>query len=203
VAGAPDAADDLTATGFTGKPVTIDVLANDLATAGINVSTLRITREPCNLTTGICSPGIANFTTVPGKLTFTPPSAGSWNLAYTFTDNAGVVADQGLVAVAVQDNELAVTRSTWAVTTAPAGTITAAGTSTVARRVIQMFATPVGVADGCAAPTAAGRTAIASATTNANGIWRFTTIAQSARPASNLLYFYSAASGSCIQSTLN
>ncbi len=202
VPNAPDALDDPAASTFTGKPVTIDVLANDLAAAGINVSTLRITREPCNLTTGSCSPGIANFTTVPGKLTFTPPTAGSWNMAYTFTDNGGVVADQGLVAVAVQDNELAVTKSTWAAGVGNAGTITANGGSTVARRVIQMFATPVGVADGCAAPTV-GRTAIASATANANGAWKFTTIAQAARPASNLLYFYSAVSGSCIQATLN
>ena len=206
VPNAPDAVDDLTATAFTGKPVTLDVLANDLATAGINLATVRITREPCNLTTGACSPGSANFSTTPGKLVFTPPAAGSWNLAYTFTDNAGVVADQGLVAVAVQDVEILTIKAgspKWSPGAGVAGTIDAVGTSSIAGRTIQMFATPLGVADGCAAPTAAGRTALASVKVGAAGNWRFTSVAQAAKPASNTVYFYSAVSGSCIQATLN
>ena len=203
VAGAPDARDDLNVAAVTAKPVTIDVLANDFAPAGINLATLRITQEPCNLTTGTCSPGTANFTTTPGKLVFTPAAAGSWNLAYTFTDNAGVVADQGLVAVAAQNAEVLTVKSgmpKWSAGTGLTGTIDAEGTSTISGGTIQMYVTPVGVADGCAAPTAAGRTVVAS-TTVGSGVWKFSKVAFTTKP-NPVLYFYSPSSGSCIQAPL-
>jgi len=201
VPNAPDAVDDLTAIGLTGKPIVIDVLANDLAAAGIDTTTLRITMEPCNLTTGTCSPGTANFTTTADKLTFTPPASGNWNMAYTFTDKAGVVADQGLVAVTVLDQETLALKNgmpKWA-----GGKLDAEGTSTLSGGSIQMYLTPTGVADGCADPLAAGRTALASATVTA-GVWKMPTVTTFAtRPASNAVYFYSARSRTCLQATLN
>lgn len=199
VANAPDALNDVSAVALTGKPVTIDVVANDIAAAGIDLTTLRITHDPCNLTDGQCSPGSANFTTTPGKLTFTAPASGAWNLAYTFTDKAGVVADQGLVAVTVLDEETLTLKAgspKWA-----GGRIDAEGTSTLSGGAIQMFVTPAGVTDGCAAPLE-GRTALAS-TTVTGGTWKFGNIALATRPASNAVYFYSPRSATCMQATLN
>ena len=67
VTGAPDARDDINLTTAANRAITVDVLANDFAPAGVNIGTLTITQGPCNLSTGTCSLGTANFTATPGR----------------------------------------------------------------------------------------------------------------------------------------
>lgn len=203
VTGAPDARDDDKLISAVNRPITIDVLANDFAPAGVNLGTLAITQEPCNLTTRTCSPGTANFTTSAGKLVFTPPSAGSWNLAYTFTDNAGTVADQGLVAVTVQAAETFTINQLFGlgvpVYNATAKTIKANSLlSTGTGKVVQMWLPPAGVTNGC---TVAGTgTLLGSATTGFLGSWSITSSVVATKPAT--VYFYAPQFGGCSSQTV-
>ena len=203
VTGAPDARDDINLSSAVNRPITIDVLANDFAPAGVNVGTLAITQQPCNLTTRTCSPGTANFTTTAGKLVFTPPSAGSWNLAYTFTDNTGTVADQGLVAVNVQNAEtftiIQFTGLGVPVYSTTAKTIKANGfLSTGTGKAVQMWLPPAGVANGCTAPGTG--TLLGSVTTGGLGAWTITSSVVATKPAT--VYFYAPEFGGCSSQTV-
>ena len=204
VTGAPDAKDDISLTTAANRAITVDVLANDFAPAGANAATLRITQEPCNLTTGTCSPGTANFTTTPGKLVFTPPSAGNWNLAYTFTDNAGVLADQGLVAVTAQAQEVVIILNAPAYGgTAPNGTIDATGLlSTGSGKTLELWLPPAGVTNGCLNP--GGGTKLGTLTTGLLGSWRFnkTPVAAAITKNVSTVYFYAPAFGGCNSQTV-
>ena len=204
VAGAPDARDDINLTATANRALTVDVLANDFAPAGVNTGTLRITQEPCNLSTGTCSPGTANFTTTPGKLTFTPPAAGNWNLAYTFTDNAGVVADQGLVAVAAQAQEtITILNAPAYGGTAPNGTIDATGLlSTGSGKTIELWLPPAGVTNGCLNPGTG--TKLGTLTTGLLGSWRFnkTPVAAAITKNVSTVYFYAPQFGGCNSQTV-
>ena len=204
VTGAPDAKDDISLTTVVNRPITVDVLANDFAPAGVNTGTLRITQEPCNLTTRLCSPGTANFTTTPGKLVFTPPAAGSWNLAYTFTDNAGVVADQALVAVSVPTQETITILGAPAYGgTAPNGTIDATGLlSTGTGKTLELWLPPAGVTNGCLNPGAG--TKLGTVTTGFLGTWRFTKtpVAAAITKGVSTVYFYAPAGGGCNSQTV-
>ena len=204
VTGAPDAKDDINLTTAANRAITVDVLANDFAPAGVNTGSLRITQEPCNLTTGTCSPGTANFTTTPGKLVFTPPAAGNWNLAYTFTDNAGVVADQGLVAVTAQAQEIILVLNAPAYGgTAPNGTIDATGLlSTGSGKTLELWLPPAGVTNGCLNPGAG--TKLGTLTTGLLGSWRFTKtpVAAAITKGVSTVYFYAPAFGGCNSQTV-
>lgn len=198
--GPADARDDLGTTGVAGMPVTIDVLANDFAPAGIDLATLRISREPCSFATGTCAVGSANFTTTPGKLVFIAPAVGEWNLAYTFNDKNGVQADPGVVAVnALASESLAFQRALWKATTGTAGTLTANGTTNVSLgQRVQLMASAAGQTDACANPTAGSL--LATAAVGAGGVWSFTAITLPAKPAT--VYLVSPSFGGCVQATV-
>ena len=203
IAGLPDARDDLGNTAVAGTPVTIDVVANDFAPAGIDLATLRITQEPCNFATAVCSPGSANFTAIPGKLVFTPPSAGDWNLAYTFSDKTGVIADQGVVSVnALGAESLSFARARW--TAGRAGTTTSSivanGTSTISLgQPIQLMLPAAGVVNGCTNPTAG---TVLATTTVAAGAWAFGAITLNFNTRPPVAYVYSPTFGGCSQTTV-
>ena len=196
--GLPDARDDLGLTGVANIASTFNVTGNDFAPAGIDLATLRITQEPCNFTTTACAPGAASFGVTPGKLVFNAPSAGTWQMAYTFTDKAGTVADQGVVAVnALGAETLAFQRALWrAAATGTSGTVTANGTTTIALgQPIQLMLNAPGVANGCVNPTAG--TTLATTVVAAGGIWTFGAITLPNRPAT--VYVYSPNFGGCTQ----
>ena len=195
--GLPDARDDLANTGVVGIPLTIDVLANDFAVAGVDPATLRITAEPQNLGNGATAAGSAVFTA--GKLVFTAPSAGTWNMAYTFTDKAGMVADQGVVAVnAIGAEQITIQRALWRAGRAPAlGTVAVNGSVNIAQRQTLRLYVPNAAtgAAGCNAPTLGqliGSTIVAGA-----GAYDFGAIALATKPAN--VYVYSPTFGGCTQ----
>ena len=198
--GLPDARDDLGNTGIVGKPVSIDVLANDFAPAGVDAATLRITAQPFNLTTGVPGPGAAVFGG--GKLVFTPPSSGNWNFAYTFTDKAGLTADQGVVTVnAIGAEIVTVARARWTLPKAPnLGTLAVNGTVNVAQGQLLQLRLPNAAtgAAGCNAPqlgTPLGETVVL-----AGGAFDFGAIPIATRPTA--VYVYSPAFGGCAQATV-
>jgi len=199
--GLPDARDDLGLAAVVNTPLSVNVLANDFAPAGVDVATLRMTQEPCNLTTGTCVTGAATFNAA-GNLIFNATSPGSWSMAYTFNDRAGVTADQGVVTVnAVGAEVLTFQRARW---TAPRragqlGTLDATGISSVSLGQTIELRTPNAQTgpQGCnnpAAGTLIGRSRVAA------GTWTFTTIALPSKPAT--VYAYSPTLGGCTQTTV-
>ena len=202
LSGLPDARDDLGNSAVVGKPVTIDLVANDFAAGGINLDTLRITAVPCNMTIGQCVADSAVFPAGLGKLVFTPPFAGNWTMAYSFTDTLGVTADPGVVTVnALSSEVLTVTRALWKAGKAPAlGTVSVNGTVNIAQGQTLQLRVPNGAtgASGCNAPLLG--TPIGSALVGANGAYDFGSIAQALRPAT--VYVYSPTFGACTQVTV-
>jgi hypothetical protein len=198
--GLPDARDDLGHTTIVGKPLSIDVLANDFAFAGVDAATLRITAEPFNLTTGAPAPGAALFGG--GKLLFTAPSAGNWSMAYTFTDKAGLTADQGVVTVNAIGAELVtVARARWTLPRAPnLGTLAVNGTVNVAQGQVLQLRQPNAAtgAAGCNAPQLG--TPLGEAIVAANGAFDFGALPMSAKPVA--VYVYSPSFGGCTQATV-
>ena len=198
----PDARDDLGLVAVAGKALTIDVLANDYSPSGTNIASLRVTQQPCNLDTGGCVTGSAQFDAT-GKMIFTPASPGGWNFQYTFTDNTGVNADPGVVTVSAAVNEiLAFNRARW---TAPKkagqlGTVDVTGTSnvTLSHRVELRLPNATTGANGCSNPSAG--TQLAVTTVGANGAWAFAATALALRPAT--VYVYSPAFGGCSQASV-
>jgi len=207
LAGLPDARDDLGNTAVAGVPVTIDVVANDFAPAGVDITTLRITQEPCTFTavSPTCAAGSASFTTIPGKLVFTAPSAGDWTMAYTFTDNAGMIADQGVVAVnALGAETLSIARALW--TAGKAGTTTSSlranGVSSIAQgQPIQlMLPNAASGLNGCTNPAAG--TLLATTAVGAAGAWVFAAVTLNVNVRPALAYVYSPTFGGCTQTTV-
>ena len=200
--GLPDARDDLGLTAVANVVANYNVLANDFAPAGVNRTTLRMTQEPCNLTTGVCSPGAATFNAL-GRMLFTAPSAGSWSMAYTFDDLNGVVADQGVVTVNVLGAEvLTFAKALWK---APAkagqlGVLSATGSSSIGLgQTVQLMVPNAATGpQGCNAPTLG--TLVASTTVTAANAWVFTGSALQTRPAT--VYVYSPTYGACTQTTV-
>ena len=200
--GLPDARDDLANTGVATKPLTIDVLANDFAPAGVNLATLRIVTngDPFDTVTGAKAVGSAVFEG--GKLVFTAPYAGTWNMYYTFNDRAGAIADQGVVAVRAIGAEVISPRSVWKAGKAPAlGTIAVNGSVNIAQgQPLQLFSSTSAVA-GCNAPTATpgalnlGATAVTGA-----GAFDFGAIPLAVKPLS--IWVYSPTFGGCSQITV-
>jgi hypothetical protein len=200
--GLPDARDDLANTSVATKPVTIDVLANDFAPAGVNLATLRIVAggDPFDAVTGAQAVGSAVFEG--GKLVFTAPYAGTWNMYYTFNDRAGIVADQGVVAVRAIGAEVISPRAVWKAGKAPAlGTIAVNGSVNIGQRQpLQLFSSTKAVA-GCNAPTATpgalnlGATAVTGA-----GAFDFGAIPLAVKPLS--IWVYSPSFGGCTQITV-
>lgn len=200
--GTPDARDDQGNTSVVGKPLTLDVLANDFAAAGVDLTTLRFVAEPCNMTTGVCSPGAAVFPAGLGKLVFTAPTAGSWNLSYTFTDKAGITADKAVVTInAIAAEVVTIARARWTLPKAPAlGTLAVNGTVNVAQGQTVELRLPNAAtgAAGCNAPTLG--TPIGAAVVLANGSYDFGAIALAVRPST--VYVYSPTFGACTQATV-
>ncbi len=198
--GLPDARDDLANSGIVGKPLILDVTANDFAVAGIDPATLRMTAEPCNLTTGTCAPGAASFVT--GKLVFTPPLAGNWNMGYTFTDRVGIAANPGVVAVnALGAEVITVQRARWTAPRAPnLGTVAVNGTVNIAQGQLLQLRLPneaTGAA-GCTAPTLG--TQIGAVPVLAGGAFDFGAIPLAVKPVA--VYVYSPEFGGCNQVTV-
>ena len=200
--GLPDARDDLGHSAVAGKPVSIDVLGNDFAIAGVDLAKLRITATPCNMTVGKCVSDAAVFPAGLGKLVFTPPYAGNWTLAYTYTDKSGATADPGVVTVnALAAEVITVARALWKVPKAPAlGTLTVNGRVNIAQGQTVELRIPNAAtgAAGCNAPTLGAQ--IGSAVVGLDGAYDFGAIAQSARPAT--VYLYSPTFGACTQATV-
>lgn len=198
--GLPDARDDLGNSAVVGKALTIDVTANDFAVAGVDPATLRLTADPCNLGNGSCVPGAATF--VDGRLVFTPPSAGNWNMAYSFTDRVGMVADPGVVTVNALGGEvIAIQRARWTAGRAPAlGSVTVNGTVNIAQGQLLQLRVPNAAtgAAGCSAPTLG--TQIGAAAVLAGGAFDFGAVAQPVRPAT--VYVYSPTFGGCSQAAV-
>ena len=199
--GLPDARDDLGLAAVANIPSTFNVLANDFAPAGVDLTTLRMTQTPCNLTTGVCDVAAATFNAA-GRMVFNAPSAGNWTMAYTFNDRNGVVADQGVVTASVVGAEvLTPVRFRW---TAPRlvgqlGTVAGNGTSSVSLGQTIELRVPNAATgpQGCNNPTLGTRIAT---TTVAAGVWTFGATALQARPAT--VYVYSPTYGACTQTTV-
>ena len=207
LAGLPDARDDLGNTAVAGTPAIIDVVANDFAPAGVDITTLRITQEPCTFTAvaPTCAAGSASFTTIPGKLVFTAPSAGDWTFAYTFTDQAGMIADQGVVGVTALGAEtLSFARALW--TAGRVGTTTstlrANGVSSIAQgQPIQlMLPNAASGVNGCVNP-AAGQL-LATTTVGALGVWTFAGVTLNVNVKPTQAYVYSPRFGGCTKTTV-
>jgi hypothetical protein len=198
--GLPDARDDLGNTAVVGKALTLDVTANDFAVAGVDPATLRLTAEPCNLSTGTCAPGAASFAA--GKLVFTPPTAGNWNMAYTFSDRVGMVADPGVVGVnALGAEVITVQRARWTAGRAPApGTVAVNGSVNIAQGQLLELRVPNAAtgAAGCNAPTLG--TSIAATPALPGGAFDFGAIALISKPLT--VYVYSPAFGGCSQAVV-
>ena len=200
--GLPDARDDLANTSVATLPLTIDVLANDFAPAGVNLATLRIVAggDPFDAVTGAQAVGSAVF--VGGKLVFTAPYAGTWNMYYTFNDRAGIVADQGVVAVRAIGAEVISPRAVWKAGKAPAlGTIAVNGTVNIAQRqTLQLFSSTSAVA-GCNAPTATpGALNLGAVAVGGAGGFDFGAIPLAVKPLS--IWVYSPTFGGCTQITV-
>ena len=198
--GLPDARDDLGNTAVVGKALTLDVTANDFSVAGVDTATLRLTAEPCNLSTGACASGAASF--VAGKLVFTPPTAGNWNMAYSFTDRVGMAADPGVVAVnALGAEVITVQRARWTAGRAPApGTVAVNGTVNIAQGQLLELRLPNAAtgAAGCNAPTLG--TSIGATPVLAGGAFDFGAIAMTSKPLT--VYVYSPTFGGCSQAVV-
>jgi len=194
VSGLPDAIDDLNLTTTAGRTLTVNVLANDFAPAGVNVASLTLIGDPVNTTTLAAAPGTAAF--LNGQLQFTPQSAGSYTMSYTFTDNVGVVANRGVVAVNVVAAETLTGTGRFRTRS---NVLTATGISTVrAGQVIELRNAST-TANACANPSALpllGR----SLPVTAVGVWD---VAQITLPvgavAPTSLVAYSPAYGGCTQ----
>jgi hypothetical protein len=121
-------------------------------------------------------------------------------MAYTFTDKAGVVADQGVVAVnALGAETLAFQRALWRAGTGTAGTVTANGTSTISLgQPIQLMLPAAGLANGCVNPGAG--TTLATTLVAVGGTWTFGAITLPTRPSS--VYVYSPTFGGCTQTVV-
>ncbi len=200
--GLPDARDDLANTGVATLPLTIDVLANDFAPAGVDLATLRIVTngDPFDAVTGAKAVGSAVF--VGGKLVFTAPYAGTWNMYYTFNDRTGAIADQGVVAVRAIGAEVISPRAVWRAGKAPAlGTIAVNGTVNIAQgQTLRLFSATTAVA-GCNAPTAtAGALNLGSTGVVAGGGFDFGAIPLAVKPLS--IWVYSPSFGGCTQITV-
>ena len=207
LAGLPDARDDLGNSSVAGVPATIDVVANDFAPAGVDTATLRITQEPCTFTavTPTCAAGSASFTTIPGKLVFTAPSAGNWTMAYTFTDKAGMIADQGVVAVnALGAESLSIARLQWiaGATGTATSSLRANGVSTIAQgQPIQLMLPNAATGlNGCANPAAG--TLLATTRVGGAGAWTFAGVTLNVNVKPTQAYVYSPTYGGCTQSTV-
>ena len=193
---APIANNDTALIGVQNHPLTIDVLANDTAGSGVNVNSIVVTKEPCNLDTLACANGSASTTAAPGKLVFTPNAPGNWNMNYQFSDNNGAPSSQALVAVNVLAQEII------SITTQPVldGTskVNARGTiNTGAGMTVEMRVPPAGVVDGCANPLA-GTIIGKDNKTSANSVWNITSTATFAAVPANL-YFYEQVNGGCVK----
>ena len=202
LSGLPDARDDLGLSSVANVTSTFNVLANDFAPAGVDLTTLRMTQTPCNLTNGVCAATAATFNAA-GSLLFKAPSSGNWTMAYTFTDRTGAVADPGVVTVNVPAGELlTVARARWNLpkTAGQLGTLDVNGTSSLALgQTLGLYIPNVASGpQGCTNPTAGTR--IATTTVPANANWAFATTALATRPTA--VYVYSPAYGGCMQATV-
>jgi hypothetical protein len=200
--GLPDARDDLANTGVANHPLVIDVLANDFAPAGVNLATLRLVTngDPFDTLTGAQAVGSAVFEG--GKLVFTAPYAGTWNMYYTFNDRGGAIADQGVVAVRAIGAEVISPRAVWKAGKAPAlGTIAVNGSVNIAQRQpLQLFSSTSAVA-GCNAPTATpGALNLGSVAVTGAGGFDFGAIPLAVKPLS--IWVYSPTFGGCSQITV-
>jgi hypothetical protein len=200
--GLPDARDDLANTSVATLPLTIDVLANDFAPAGVDLATLRIVTngDPFDAVTGAQAVGSAVF--VGGKLVFTAPYAGTWNMFYTFNDRTGAIADQGVVAVNAIGAEVITPRAVWKAGRAPAlGTIAVNGAVNIAQRqTLQLFSSTAAVA-GCNAPTATpGALNLGAVAVGGGGAFDFGAIPMAVKPLS--IWVYSPSFGGCTQITV-
>lgn len=198
VSGLPDAIDDLNFSATVGRTLTINVLANDFAPAGINVASLTLLGDPVNTpaagASSVAAPGTAAF--LNGQLQFTPQAAGSYVMNYSFTDNVGVVANRGVVTVNVLAAE-ALTGTGRFRTRSNA--LTATGTSTVRAGQVIELRNASSTANGCANPSALPLLGRSLAVT-AVGVWD---VAQITLPAGTVaptaLVAYSPAYGGCTQ----
>jgi len=202
--GLPDARDDLGLFAVANIPATFRVTGNDFATAGINLTTLRLTQQPCNLTLGVCSPAAAAFNAL-GRLVFTAPSAGNWTMAYTFNDVNGVLADPGVVTVNVIAGEaLVATRFLWSPPKKAGllGTLSGNGTSTInAGQLINLYLPNAATGpNGCDFPLLGTRIASTTVVAGPPVAWVFGATALTTRPAT--VYAYSPTYKACVQSTV-
>ncbi len=197
--GLPDARDDLGNAAVVGRPLTINVTANDFAVAGVDRATMRLTVQPFNQATGVPAPGSAVF--VDDKLVFTPPAAGAWQMSYTFTDRVGMVADPGVVTVnAVGTEVITIQRARWTLPRAPnLGTLAVNGTDNIAQGQILQLWIPAAGTVGCTRPgnAAGGDVPIGQVVVGAGGAYDFGAIPLATRPTA--VYVYSADFGGCTQ----
>ena len=196
--GLPDARDDLGNTGVATRPLTIDVLANDFAPAGVDLATLRIVAngDPFDTVTGAKAVGAAVFTA--GKLVFTAPYAGNWNMFYTFNDRLGNIADQGVVAVNAIGAEVITPRAVWRAPRAPAlGTVAVNGTVNISQgQTLQLYGATTAVA-GCNNPAATPGALSLGSTVVVGGGFDFGAIPVAVKPLS--VWVYSPSFGGCSQ----
>jgi hypothetical protein len=207
VSGLPDALDDGGITTVVNKTAVINVLANDFAPAGIDMTSLAVSSGPCTLPTTavpttICNPALASFD-ANGNLLFTPSAVGTWTMSYTFNDVLGQPADRGVVTVNVVAGEsLAVGKALYKAskTAGALGNLVVDGTTSVLLNHSLELRLPNAATgpQGCSNPTAGSKIAVASSGTT--GSWVFGATAVKVQP--SVVYVYSPAYGGCLQVTV-
>jgi hypothetical protein len=133
---------------------------------------------------------------------FTPPYAANWNMYYTFNDRAGIVADQGVVAVNAIGAEVITPRAVWRAGRAPAlGTIAVNGTVNIAQgQTLQLFSSTAAVV-GCPDPTkVAGLQNLGTTGVVGGGAFDFGAVPLSLKPLK--VWVYSPTFGGCAELTV-
>ena len=200
ISGLPDARDDLGIVAVVNKLAVINVLVNDFAPAGIDLSTLKLLSGPCLAPANVtCTPASVSFD-AQGRLVFTPTAAGTWTLQYTFTDVLGQLADPGVVNVSAVTSETLILGKALFKTSKIAGVlgnIVVDGTSSVALSHTLELRLPNAATgpQGCNNPTAGAKVAVT--TVGSTGAWAFAATALAVQPSS--VYVYSPAFGGCLQ----
>jgi len=203
----PDAFDDTGLAAVVNVSTAFDVLANDFAPAGVDLTKVVITKfdgtgapVACALNGSACAP--ASFD-AQGRLVFKPSNTGTWFTTYTFTDKAGLVADGATVTVNVVGAETLTMGKTQYLAPKKAGqsgSLIVDGTTTaLAAHVLELrLPNATTGTQGCSNPTAG--TKLASTLSTTTGSFAFGSTAVASNPGT--AFVYSPSSGACKQFTL-
>ena len=137
-----------------------------------------------------------------GRIEFTPPAPGNWNLSYTFDNAAGMTADPGVVAVnAVAAEIITVQRARWTDGRPPAqGMLAVNGLTNISQGHVLQLRVANAVTGTAACNRPALGTLLGAARVLAGGAFDFGAIPRSTKPLA--VYVYSPTYGGCAQVTV-